>query len=96
MKVLALFAPAIILVASCSSPSAVTVDGADATPETVAIDIAAEVHIVSDILAQELPDLAPNDLAVDLSEPEIPPLGCDPGEGCFLDQCAENADCQSG
>jgi len=28
--------------------------------------------------------------------PELPGLRCEPGEGCFLDQCLENVDCQSG
>ena len=27
---------------------------------------------------------------------ELPPLACDPGEGCFGDKCHENSDCESG
>ena len=27
---------------------------------------------------------------------EIPVLACDPGEGCFMDKCAQNSDCDSG
>jgi len=34
------------------------------------------------------------DIAVDLV-PDIPALACDPGEGCFMDKCSENGDCQS-
>jgi len=28
--------------------------------------------------------------------PDVPFSECDPGEGCFLDKCSENSDCQSG
>ena len=34
------------------------------------------------------------DLGADLG-PDVPTLTCDPGEGCFMDKCSENADCQS-
>jgi hypothetical protein len=42
------------------------------------------------------------DLAAELSDnettdaPDVPVFQCSPGEGCFLDQCDENIDCQSG
>ena len=35
------------------------------------------------------------DLTVDTA-PEIPTPQCDPGEGCFLDKCEENSQCESG
>jgi hypothetical protein len=31
----------------------------------------------------------------DWGKPEVP-LGCEPGQGCFLDKCTENSQCQSG
>ena len=36
------------------------------------------------------------DFEVTNREDAVPARECDPGEGCFLDQCDENADCQSG
>jgi len=45
------------------------------------------------------PDLVdPDQIPEDTEEPQdLPPIQeCDPGEGCFLDSCAENTDCQSG
>jgi hypothetical protein len=36
-------------------------------------------------------ELAPHDL-----KPDAPSPACQPGEGCFLDKCAENGQCQSG
>ena len=33
---------------------------------------------------------------VDIAGPETIGPECDPGDGCFLDKCAENSDCQSG
>lgn len=34
--------------------------------------------------------------AQDFTGLDVPPLGCLPGEGCFLDECVENSGCQSG
>ena len=41
---------------------------------------------------------APETLAevVDVGTPDIHQLQCDPGEGCFLDKCTDNSQCQSG
>ena len=36
------------------------------------------------------------DLVFDLANDLPPTLGCEAGEGCFLDPCSENSDCQSG
>jgi len=45
-------------------------------------EVEAQVDIV-----QEVPDV---------SGQEVPSLECNPGEGCFMDKCDENIDCQSG
>ena len=41
------------------------------------------------------PDLGGDDAAPDAA-PDLDGPACAPGEGCFLDPCGENADCQSG
>ena len=48
---------------------------------------------IADKASPPLPDLLFFD--VDVSSPDIGPQ-CLPGEGCFLDPCDENGDCQSG
>ena len=78
----------------------------DNTPLDVVADIAAPETLDGDIVVtdipglhdfvktdvvQPLPDLVPVDIVA-----EIPTPQCDPGEGCFLDPCTENGQCQSG
>jgi len=48
--------------------------------------------------AGELTAAAPDSFTKewDLIPAELPPLACDPGEGCHMDKCSENPDCQSG
>ena len=52
---------------------------------------------------QFAPDVAevkpPEDMVLeihDFAQPDLQEPACDPDEGCFLDKCAENIDCQSG
>ena len=47
-------------------------------------------HDVQDVAAEQL------DFDTTNGEDVVSPLQCDPGEGCFLDKCDENTDCQSG
>ena len=51
-----------------------------------------EVKIVSDVVdtVDVLSDFP------DILAPDVPRVMCNPGEGCFLDECTENEDCQSG
>ncbi len=46
------------------------------------------------------PEETMEETAIDIpaaeSGSEIPLLQCDPGEGCFMDKCSENSQCQSG
>ena len=50
------------------------------------LDLVQKETFLTDIGTFDLPDFA---------APEVPPP-CQPGEGCFLDNCLENSDCQSG
>ena len=90
---------ALFLLAGCTSAADSLVNGADLASdpdvtvggETVLPDVA---HIPdNDIVAQPDHglDIPPLDAGPDLSG-----LQCNPGEGCFLDKCTENAQCQSG
>jgi hypothetical protein len=96
MRVLRVFIQCLLLTAACSNPSAPTVDSADTAAEISAVEVISEVLIVADVATPDSLDSFVTDLALDHSSIDIPPLGCDPGEGCFLDQCTENSDCQSG
>jgi hypothetical protein len=85
-----------LAVASCGGGAGKTtsVDAADQQ----SADAAAEVESPEDVVLPT--DLAPEDAGLDLS-PDLgtdtgPTPQCAPGEGCFLDQCEENAECLSG
>ena len=88
------------LVAACSSDSA-TISGADALADTTPPpadtgqdvappDLTPQEEVV-DTLDLPTPDATPLDLLPDFATPQ-----CRPGEGCFLDKCIENNQCQSG
>jgi hypothetical protein len=82
------------LLASCSGNGKVEKDiqSADLARE-VAAEVAGELFFEPDLV--ERADLLPNlDLEIEASEGLVPQ--CDAGEGCFLDPCSDNEDCQSG
>ena len=85
----ALLAAATIL--SCNSGGSGPVGGVDTVvePELVPEDTVAPELVPADLSAEELPPV--EDAGSDLAGP-----ACDPGEGCFLDPCGDNGDCQSG
>ena len=70
----------------------VTLPDLRVAPETVADVDMPEVSVVPDIVVQEetFPELFAEGV------PEVPALECAPGDGCFLDGCQENSQCQSG
>lgn len=78
--------------------------GSDTTPAedgTTAADTMEEhIATVDVVLLSEVVDPVGKDTGIDFGEPDIGldvlQLGCQPGEGCFLDECASNAACQSG
>jgi hypothetical protein len=92
-----LFALFHLIAAACSS-GLLEADG-DAGGDFGIIDVVTEL-VPSETVT--VPDLTPGDLVdevfldvdVDIA-PDIPILACQPGEGCFLDNCSENSDCQS-
>ena len=64
---------------------------ADGTPDASETeDVSPDDSPLPDILFPE------DQLFFDVSPEDTVGPACDPGEGCFLDQCNENSDCQSG
>jgi hypothetical protein len=86
-----------LLFLACSSGS--TVVSKDTTsPDLPRID---QQGTLDSLLADSGTDLTtmdqtPEDTWVFDLGPDLPPLDCLPGEGCFLDKCTENNQCQSG
>ena len=64
----------------------------DAVTEAGGAETSGEVIFVTDFGAKEVHT---KDVPVS-PDPDVPVLGCDPGEGCFMDQCSDPSDCQSG
>ncbi len=89
----------ILLSAACSNTGGVV--EADTTDAAVA-DSRGAVDVPIDLVpAEELTeDTAIPDAGLDLFFPEVEEdsggLGCDAGEGCFLDKCTTNGECLSG
>jgi hypothetical protein len=80
-------------VTACDADSAGSAGGPDAGSDTPApLDTAAFDFSGPDLVAADAaPDLAPLADTADVFGPS-----CEAGEGCFLDPCVENGDCQSG
>jgi hypothetical protein len=93
------FIPILVLVFVCGgcTGGVGVVDDLTASADTAADPDVAEDGLAADTLV--FPDLAEPDgvsLDTEILADLLPGQECDPGEGCFLDQCAENVDCQSG
>ena len=86
------------LVVACTGTDLISKDaGADyAAAETVSDDVTGttDIPVPHDAGRDEAITDAGLDLP-DFAAPELPPA-CQPGDGCFLDGCTENSDCQSG
>ncbi len=84
-----------VVLSGCSSSPAnqhdVAVDIENGTPDAVGTDVVLrqDNHVATDVI-----DLQGTEK--DLSSTDAPVLQCAPGEGCFLDSCTDNGDCQSG
>lgn len=81
---------------ACSNTGNVTEKPATDSIQDLVVDAAGELVATEDIApGADVDDLLPRfdiaDAGVDTSN-----LQCQPGEGCFLDSCADNSDCQSG
>ena len=89
-----LLAALVLAIYGCSTSSPPeTVDGLDTVADATEI-------IAVDVVLQDTGGHQPEalDLAQTADSPEAVDtqfLGCDPGEGCFMDKCSQNADCQS-
>jgi hypothetical protein len=86
---------AAVLLCACSSggspvvADAVNGDTRPAADFVVPVDFAAPD---SDIV----PDLLFDGWDSAETEPDLPFVNCQPGDGCFMDKCSDNGDCQSG
>jgi hypothetical protein len=84
-----------LLVGGCSATNSekdvVEIDlaAADAGPESRGEEVVLPVDAL-DARVDEVPDFLSTDTVAEVL------LNCEAGEGCFLDQCTENGDCQSG
>ena len=89
---------ALIATVGCSNSGGILLADAGPDAETGSDSVAPRQDVTSDSLPSA-DGVAPGD-SLDLSFEELAtpdggPL-CAPGEGCFLDPCSENSDCQSG
>ncbi|MBM4353974.1 MAG: LamG domain-containing protein [Deltaproteobacteria bacterium] len=86
-------APLLLSVLSCSSTGTTVGAGEDAelVSREVAVDTGPELR--PDLRGDETGVDIPGDLAAEI---ELVEPGCQPGAGCFLDECSDNTQCQSG
>ncbi len=89
---------ALLLIFACSSSSSTPVAEETVDELTESLDGAGPVDAV--VFPEVHTKDMGNDFAMDFAGtdagPDVPQLNCQPGEGCFLDECASNATCQSG
>ena len=90
----------LLIVLGCGTEAAtVTADKVGAEDQQTA-DVIAETSLPETVVFPETvaPETSPEDIpAADQADDDVGPQpACDPGEGCFLDECQENADCLSG
>ncbi len=86
----------VISVLGCSGPGeTVVADAADTAPDTgTRGDLATDANELT--LLSETTSLDLLDLWVFDGGPDVPFVECLPGQGCFLDPCQNNVECQSG
>ena len=81
---------------ACSNPSSTEVEeDLTVAPETQDGSGTVDAVIFPEVVTKDLG----SDFAVDFGradKADAPQLNCQPGEGCFLDECTSNASCQSG
>ena len=89
---------ALVALGCSNTGGVVEQDGADAS----GADLTVQDQMQMDLVPAEIPaDVPPFEVAFELrfeeaASPETVGPECNPGEGCFLDKCEENSDCQSG
>ena len=93
-----LWASVLTALACSTSPDSVDLGS---PPETTT-DIRTPEAVVQEALAPDLAEVKRPEETMGFETvepdiaPDIPVRQCEAGEGCFLDKCAENSDCQSG
>ena len=91
---------ALFFIACSNTGGLVSTDGqgsADAVVEDLT-NPADQTNVNPDVVGDQVErteDLPRFDFVGDLQADQFEP-GCDPGEGCFLDKCDDNSECQSG
>jgi hypothetical protein len=86
-----------LLSSACSNSGDVVATDVVETIDAVQVydihDLAVPEEVITpvDVYEVDLGDLVPREIEVD-----VPVRQCQPGDGCFLDGCVENADCLSG
>ena len=85
-----------LVISACGSTGEVTNKPVGDVTQDIFADGGADLVPVPDaVVGLDIPDLLPR-FEVGDTGPDLPAQQCLPGEGCFLDGCAENSDCQSG
>ena len=92
------FVFAALVISSCSTNGSPVTGDADPSDASSGLDANGDAGIAHSELSEpdSLGDLQLPDLTIPETKPELPALNCLPGEGCFMDKCTENAQCQSG
>ena len=85
-----------ILLSCGSSGSIITTDSLTRADALDDIGNATDVTGPDLTVTPDTTDVALEELLFFDILPDAPPLNCLPGEGCFLDKCSENNQCQSG
>jgi hypothetical protein len=83
------------LLLGCSPSSSVTKDGESFEALVDGTGAQPDVRFPLDIPAVDVESVETFD-APDVAPADLPILLCQPGEGCFMDSCSDNGDCQSG
>jgi hypothetical protein len=93
-----LTATVIVSLLACSNAGTVTSSDSLATGDVTTADTvtAPDTEGPDASIQPELPLFEVVDILFFETVPDVPELNCLPGEGCFLDKCTENSQCQSG
>jgi cysteine-rich repeat protein len=85
-----------VVLMGCSSTGGTDTGGADAQDQWRMEEAVDESVSTPEVVDLRTTELAQADQWVFDVPPDVPYVGCDPGEGCFLDPCNDSSNCQSG
>ena len=84
-----------LVLLGCSTSSSISEVADESSGADVEVDVAGDVTLMApDGTSKDVVELV-EDLGAGF-EITAELVGCEPGEGCFLDECSENSDCLSG